>query len=66
MGIRRKAYELQFIRVGTEEQSKAIIKRIVKQAVQEVLNKHGAVCHNLDEVLDKYIRPATPPRSAES
>ncbi|WP_160045703.1 hypothetical protein [Paenibacillus sp. USDA918EY] len=56
---RKLKFNIHYERAGTDEQAAAIIKSIAKRAIQEVLNKHGAVAHNLDEVLDKYIRPTT-------
>ncbi|MED5015959.1 hypothetical protein P9847_01425 [Paenibacillus chibensis] len=74
MRNRKKAYTLHFVRSEDPVQSNAIIKSLAKQAIQKVLDKHGAVAHNLDEVLDKYIGldpdvrkvDIMPPWSAES
>lgn len=52
---RKKSYQLHFVRSEDPVQSETIIKTLAKQAIQGVLKKHGAVAHNLDEVLDKYI-----------
>lgn len=41
--------------VCVEDRSHEIIKRLAKREIEIVLEKHGAVCDNLDEVLDKYI-----------
>lgn len=54
--MKKKNYRLNFVRVGTEEQPVTIIKSIVRRTIQKELDKYGAVSHNLDEVLDKYIQ----------
>ncbi|MGN7359960.1 hypothetical protein ACTHPM_21625 [Paenibacillus sp. SAFN-054] len=55
MKNKTKAYTLHFVRSEDTVQSDAIIKSLAKQAIQKVLDKHGAVAYNLDEILDKYI-----------
>jgi len=54
--MKKKAYNLHFVKVGTDEQAATVIKSLVRRTIQEELDKHEAVSHNLNEVLDKYIR----------
>lgn len=51
-----RSSNIPFVRVGTEEQAVTIVKSIVRRTIQKELDKYGAVSHNLDELLDKYIR----------
>lgn len=53
MGIKKKSYSLRFVRV--EDRSDEIIKTLAKNEMKKVLERHGAVSYNLDEVLSKYI-----------
>lgn len=52
---RKKTYSLNFVRVGTQEQSDEIIRSLAKSQIEKVLEKHGAVSYDLDKVLNKYI-----------
>lgn len=52
---KKKSYTIEYICVGTPEQSDRILRQIAKCTLQKVLKKHGAIAHNLDEVLEKYI-----------
>ncbi|OXM82496.1 hypothetical protein CF651_30620 [Paenibacillus rigui] len=50
---KKKPYKLNFICV--EDRSDEIIRSLARTAIKKVLEKHGAVAYNLDEVLSKYI-----------
>ncbi|PQP89681.1 hypothetical protein [Paenibacillus sp. AR247] len=52
---KKSSFSISFIRICSEEESKKRIKRLIKPGILKVLEKHGAVSTNLDEVLDKYI-----------
>lgn len=51
---KKKRYTLNFILV--EDRSVEILRSLAREAINKVLAKHGVVSHNLEEVLDKYIR----------
>ncbi|WP_155986854.1 hypothetical protein [Paenibacillus durus] len=53
--MKKKRYSLHFFQVGTPEQSNAIVKQLARGAIHKVLDQHGVISTNLDEVLDKYI-----------
>lgn len=53
--IKKKPYTIELIFTGTPEQSDRILRQFAKCVTQKVLDKHSAVAHNLDEVLEKYI-----------
>ncbi len=53
--IRKNSFSIEYICEGTPEQSDRILRQFAKCIIQKVLDKHGAVAHNLDEVLEKYI-----------
>ncbi|MNW28300.1 hypothetical protein D3C74_51220 [compost metagenome] len=53
--MRKKCYTIRFVNVGTPEQSATIIKRLVRNELQKVLDSYGANACNLDELLDNYI-----------
>lgn len=55
MGNKKKSFNLHFIRVGNR--SEEIIRTLAKREIEKVLDKHGAVSDNLDEILSKYITP---------
>lgn len=55
MKEKKKAYTLHFHEVEDPKRSNEIIKNIVRTEMNKVFAKHGVVCHNLEEVLDKYI-----------
>ncbi|WP_211746362.1 hypothetical protein [Paenibacillus sp. Marseille-Q4541] len=55
MESRKKSYSLHFVGCGNPEQVNSVIKGLVKESIQKVLDKHGAIAYNLDEVLDEYI-----------
>lgn len=48
-----KAYTINFI--PPDKPDVNILKNLARRIIQKVLDQHGAVCHNLEEVLDKYI-----------
>jgi hypothetical protein len=50
---KKKTYCIEYIQVG--DRSDEIVRAIVKKEIEKVLEKHGAVSYNLDEVLSKYI-----------
>lgn len=50
-----KTFNIKFVKVGDDDQSAAIIRNIAKSEIKKVLDSHGAVSYNLDEVLSKYI-----------
>ncbi len=50
---KKKAYSLRFV-LG-EDRSVEITRKLAKREIEKVLAKHGAISHNLDEVLHKYI-----------
>ncbi|MGG4090622.1 hypothetical protein [Paenibacillus lautus] len=50
-----KTFNIKFVQVGDDEQAAAIVRKIVKSEIKKVLDSHGAVSYNLDEVLSKYI-----------
>ncbi|MNP71525.1 hypothetical protein D3C76_1679220 [compost metagenome] len=53
--MKKKPYTIKYICTGTPEESDRILRQIAKCTIKKVLDKHGAVAHNLDEVLEKYI-----------
>ncbi|ASA21280.1 hypothetical protein [Paenibacillus donghaensis] len=53
--MKKKQFNLNFIRVGTPEQSAIIVKHLVRKELQKMFQQHGVIATNLDEVLDKYI-----------
>ncbi|WP_156995863.1 hypothetical protein [Paenibacillus stellifer] len=53
--MKKKQFNLHFVQVGTQEQSNAIVKQLARGAIHKVLDQHGVISPNLDEVLDKYI-----------
>lgn len=54
--MKKKKFSITYERVTTDEQAAEVIKSFVRRAIQKVLDKHGVVAPNLEEVLDKYIR----------
>lgn len=50
-----KTFNIKFVKVGDDDQSATIIRNITKSEIKKVLDSHGAVSYNLDEVLSKYI-----------
>ncbi|WP_422657376.1 hypothetical protein ACK8P5_16640 [Paenibacillus sp. EC2-1] len=46
---------VEFVRIGTDEEAEAAIRSAIKYIMLDCLDKHGTVAHNHDEVLDKYI-----------
>lgn len=53
VSMKKKSYRLHFVRV--EDRSAEIITALAKREIEKVLDKHGAVSYNLDEILSKYI-----------
>lgn len=53
MKEKKKSYNITFIQVG--DRSDEIVKALAKREIEKVLEKHGAVSYNLDEILCKYI-----------
>lgn len=52
---KKKPYTIKYICTGTPEESDRILRQFARDVIQKVLDKHGAVAYNLDEVLNKYI-----------
>jgi len=52
---KKKSFNLHFIKVGDSNQTAEVVRKLVKERLEMVLAKNGAVAHNLDEVLQKYI-----------
>lgn len=50
---KKKAYSLRFVLV--EDRSVEIARSLAKREIEKVLEKHGVVSYNLDEVLSKYV-----------
>lgn len=50
---KKKSFNINFIPVG--DRSADVLRNLAKREIEKVLAKHGAVSHNLDEVLHKYI-----------
>ncbi|PAD73964.1 hypothetical protein CHH67_19215 [Paenibacillus campinasensis] len=53
--IMGKSFNIKFVKVGDDDQSAEIIRKITKSEIKKVLDNHGAVSYNLDDVLSKYI-----------
>ncbi|MGO4346315.1 hypothetical protein AB4Z45_12580 [Paenibacillus sp. MCAF9] len=51
---RNSNYKIKIIRVGNR--SGEIVRSIVKETLEAILAKNGAVSNNIDEVLLKYIK----------
>ncbi|MNJ42856.1 hypothetical protein D3C77_378360 [compost metagenome] len=51
----KQKLKLTFNFICVEDRTVEISKNLVRNAINEVLRKHGAVSYNLEEVLDKYI-----------
>ncbi|SDF04353.1 hypothetical protein SAMN04488542_10549 [Fontibacillus panacisegetis] len=55
MKKRKEAFTLHFQCVEDHSLSVEIVKNLVRVETNKVFAKHGVVCHNLEEILDKYI-----------
>ncbi|MGF6356708.1 hypothetical protein ABIE27_004632 [Paenibacillus sp. 4624] len=53
MGKKEKSFKITFVSVG--DNSNDIVKKIVKSELKKMLDSHGVVSYNLDDVLSKYI-----------
>ncbi|MFF2907666.1 hypothetical protein [Paenibacillus sp. NPDC057934] len=53
--MKKKQFTIEYIPANNPEQSATIVKHLAQGAVQKVLNQHGVIAANLDELLDKYI-----------
>jgi hypothetical protein len=53
--VAKQKLNLTFNFTCVEDRTVEIFKNLARNAINEVLRKHGAVSHNLEEVLDKYI-----------
>lgn len=56
MGKKKGTYTLQFQCVEDHSRSVEIVQNLVRVEMNKVFAKHGVVCHNLEEILDKYIK----------
>lgn len=54
MGKKKKSYTIEFYCV--EDRSNDIVKQLARSELNKVFTQYGAVCHNLEEVLNKYIK----------
>lgn len=53
--MKKKAYSIIIIRDPDRERAAAVVRTLIKERVECVLARNGAVSSNLDEVLERYI-----------
>jgi hypothetical protein len=53
--MKKKQFTIEYIPVGTPEQSATIVRHLAQGAVEKVVKQHGVILPNLDEILGKYI-----------
>ncbi|WP_091227728.1 hypothetical protein [Fontibacillus panacisegetis] len=53
---RKKEIDIEVIYAGTPEESAAIFRALIKNTIEAVLKRNGAVANNLDNVLDNFVQ----------